>query len=66
MLKGLICYWGAHYYSFFWVQIGVEFVWIRFDDTSITKKSGWEEVVLDSVDVLALPTLIFYEKIHED
>ena len=39
---------------------------MRFDDTSVTKKKGWEEVVLDSVEDLALPTLIFYEKINED
>jgi len=66
MLKGFIFYCGLHYYSYFWVKVDDEFIWMRFDDTSVTKKKGWEEVVLDSVEDLALPTLIFYEKINED
>ena len=65
MLKGFVFYWGMHYYSVFRIFTGDKFEWVRFDDTSITKKT-WEEVLLTSVETCCLPTLIFYEKLPED
>lgn len=41
-------------------------MWLRFDDNVIhKKKKGWEEIVTDSVDILALPSIFFYEKIPD-
>lgn len=37
MLKGMIIYWGAHYYAFFRVFIDGEEEWLRVDDRTITK-----------------------------
>jgi len=49
MLKGFVFYWGMHYYTVFRIFTGEKFEWVRFDDTSITKKT-WEEVLLTSVE----------------
>jgi hypothetical protein len=41
-----------------------EYVWMRFDDTVISKKYyGWEDIVMDSVEIMAWPSIFFYEKI---
>ena len=59
----MVCYWGAHYYSFFRVQIGSKMQWLKFDDMKITKYEDWHEIVKECVDSLASPTLLFFEKV---
>ena len=45
LLKGIIAYQGAHYFSYFRMKIGLEHVWLRFDDKNIIRKEGWAQIV---------------------
>ena len=65
MLKGMIIYWGAHYYSFFRVFIDGEEEWLRVDDRTITKKGAWKDIVTECVNAMVTPTIILFEKYRE-
>jgi hypothetical protein len=65
ILKGMIIYWGAHYYAFFRVFIDGEEEWLRVDDKMITKKGAWKDIVEESVNAMVTPTIILYEKYKE-
>lgn len=65
ILKGMIIYWGAHYYAFFRVFIDGEEEWLRVDDKTITKKGAWKDIVLESVGTMVTPTIILFEKYKE-
>ena len=54
ILKGMIIYWGAHYYAFFRVFIDGEEEWLRVDDKTITKKGAWKDIVEESVSTMNL------------
>jgi hypothetical protein len=65
ILKGMIIYWGAHYYAFFRVFIDGEEEWLRVDDKTITKKGAWKDIVEESVSTMTTPTIVLYEKYKE-
>lgn len=65
ILKGIVIYWGAHYYSFFRVFIDGEEEWLRVDDKTITKKGAWKDIVAESVGTMVTPTIVLYEKYKE-
>lgn len=65
ILKGMVIYWGAHYYAFFRVFIDGEEEWLRVDDRTITKKGAWKDIVRESVDAMVTPTIILFEKYKE-
>jgi hypothetical protein len=65
ILKGMVIYWGAHYYAFFRVFIDGEEEWLRVDDKTITKKGAWKDIVEESVSTMTTPTIVLYEKYKE-
>lgn len=65
ILKGMVIYWGAHYYAFFRVFIDGEEEWLRVDDRTITKKGAWKDIVTESVNAMVTPTIILFEKYKE-
>jgi len=64
-LKGIIIYWGAHYYAFFRVFSDGKEQWLRVDDKAVTKKTNWKDIVSESVDAMVTPTIILFEKYKE-
>lgn len=62
ILKGIIIYWGSHYYSYERVFIDGEEEWLRVDGKYITKKGKWEVIVRECIATLSIPTLVIYEK----
>lgn len=64
LFKGMIIYWGSHYYAFFRVFIDGE-EWLRVDDRTITKKGAWKDVVAECVNAMVIPTVILFEKYSE-
>ena len=64
ILKGMVCYWNSHYYSFFRIQVGDKMQWLKFDDTKTTKYDDWHKIVKECVDSLASPAILFFEKVQ--
>mmetsp|Transcript_6167 Transcript_6167/g.5763 ORF Transcript_6167/g.5763 Transcript_6167/m.5763 type:complete len:310 (+) Transcript_6167:536-1465(+) len=65
ILKGVIIYWGSHYFAYYRVFIDGEEEWLRVDDQMITKKGDWENIVTECVAGPCTPTLFLYEKYKE-
>ncbi len=64
ILKGMVCYWNAHYYSYFRIQVKDKMQWLKFDDTKITKYDDWHQIVKECADSLASPAVLFFEKVR--
>jgi len=66
MIKGVIMFCQAHYYAYYRVKVSKEYIWLRCDDTTVTKRATWGEIVRESCDTLAHPTMVFYEKVPRE
>lgn len=64
-LKGVIIHRRVHYYSYFRVFINGEEWWLKMDDSRVSKKRNWAEVVKECSRSFCSPTLFFYEKYRE-
>jgi hypothetical protein len=65
ILKGIVIYWGAHFYAFFRIFVDGGEQWVRVDDKCITKKDNWKDIVTDCVGTMVTPTIILFEKYKE-
>lgn len=64
MFKGMICFWGAHYFSYFKVLTDdCEEMWVRFDDKYLTKKESWKQIVLENSENQICPTTLIFERV---
>lgn len=57
--RGMICFYGCHYVSFFWCWAKMK--WTLFDDTRIKEEKDWSSVVQTVIAGQYVPTLLFYE-----
>jgi hypothetical protein len=57
--RGMICFYGCHYVSFFWCWPKMK--WILFDDTKIKEEKDWSSVVQIIIAGQYVPTVLFYE-----
>mmetsp|Transcript_90814 Transcript_90814/g.256486 ORF Transcript_90814/g.256486 Transcript_90814/m.256486 type:complete len:480 (-) Transcript_90814:99-1538(-) len=57
--RGLICYAGMHYITFFWSWPRCK--WILFDDMVVREEGDWSRVVAFLTCGKYVPTLLFYE-----
>ena len=64
LLKGVVCFVGAHYFTFIRHQSEVQKPeWLLFDDDKpIQAFSSWEAVLNNILQFGNLPTLLLYEK----
>ena len=66
ILKGVVCFLGAHYMSFVKQEVDGEAVWKLYDDTNISTFRNWPEVIQLIMKLNILPTLLIYEQINEE
>lgn len=57
--RGMICFYGCHYVSFFWSWPKMK--WILFDDTRLKEEEDWSSVVQIIMAGQYVPTVLFYE-----
>ena len=63
MLKAVVCFVGAHYFSFVKSMQDNRIVWKLYDDERpIYKFDSWEHVLHNILQNGNLPTLLIYEK----
>lgn len=63
MLKAVVCFVGAHYFSFVKSEQDKQIVWKLYDDERpIYKFDSWEHVLHNILQNGNLPTLLIYEK----
>ena len=63
MLMGLVCFVGAHYFSFIKSEHNKKIVWKLYDDDKpIFIYQSWESVMYYILQYGNLPTLIIYER----
>lgn len=62
--KGMIWFWGNHYY--WYIRHITEYgeSWIEYNDKSLYKIPDWEWIVSDSVTTCSNPTLLVFENIN--
>ena len=60
VLRGLIVYYGRHYYAYFYSQ--KYDTWYQFDDEKIKSIGNFADVIEKCVKARAIPRTIFYEK----
>ena len=61
VLRGLIMYYGRHYYAYFYSE--KYDCWFRFDDAMIKWVGNFEDVVNACMKGRAIPRIAFYERI---
>ncbi|ETW02651.1 hypothetical protein H310_06110 [Aphanomyces invadans] len=57
--KGFVCYYGKHYFAFFFST--AHQLWLLFDDNKVTDIGKWTDVVEHCVKGRYQPVLLFYE-----
>jgi hypothetical protein len=67
-LVGLVCFYGAHYVSFYreleMVKYSVtEPKWKIYDDNHIEEFYYWKDVIKRCAETTMRPTLLFYQKV---
>lgn len=63
ILMGLVCFVGAHYFSFIKAMQGNKVIWKLYDDDKpIFVYQSWESVLYNILQYGNLPTLMIYEK----
>ena len=65
ILKGIICFLGAHYMTFVKQIIDEHPVWRLYDDTEITIYQDWTQILNKILEFGTLPTVLVYEKVNE-
>ncbi len=60
VLRGLICYYGRHYWAYFYSE--QYDVWFQFDDEHLRKIGCFKDVIDKSVRSKAIPRILFYER----
>ena len=64
--RGLIVYWGCHYYSYIRVETEAGgYQWLKVDDIHLIMKTGWAHIVEECVNSMAVPHLMFFEKMND-
>jgi hypothetical protein len=67
-LVGLVCFYGAHYVSFY-RELDMpkysysEPKWKIYDDNHIEEFYGWKDVVKRCAETVMRPTLLFYQRV---
>jgi hypothetical protein len=61
--RGLICYYGMHYVAFFYCWARKK--WVLFDDTRVQEENDWSSVASIIVDGHFVPTVVFFERLHD-
>jgi hypothetical protein len=63
----MVCYWGAHYISYFKNDNKDDpNTWISYDDMIVRKIPTWKELIEKSIRAHFHPTILFYRKIDND
>lgn len=63
ILMGLVCFVGAHYFSFIKSEQNKKVIWKLYDDDKpIFVYQSWESVLYNILQYGNLPTLIVYER----
>ncbi|KAF0700086.1 Aste57867_9365 [Aphanomyces stellatus] len=57
--RGFVCYYGRHYFAFFYST--AHQLWLLFDDNKVTDIGNWTQVVDHCVRGRYQPVLLFYE-----
>jgi hypothetical protein len=65
-LFGLVCYWGAHYISFFRSDDFDANYWVCYDDKVITKVNSWKDLIVKCLLSHFHPTILFYRKVDSE
>ena len=66
ILKGIICFLGAHYMTFVKQIIDEHPIWRLYDDTEITIYQDWTQILNKILEFGTLPTVLVYEKVNEN
>lgn len=65
--KGMICFWGAHYFSYFRdldSKTGSD-CWYLYDDHKVTNVGSWDSVIGRCINGREKPILLLFEKVEE-
>lgn len=60
VLRGIICYYGRHYWAYFYSY--KYDTWFQFDDSRITNTGSFQNVIDKLVISRAIPRTLFYER----
>jgi ubiquitin C-terminal hydrolase len=60
VLRGMICYYGRHYWAYFYSE--QHDVWFQFNDETLRKVGCFQDVIDKSVKSKAIPRILFYEQ----
>ena len=68
-LVGLVCFYGAHYVSFYREldmpkYSSIEPKWKIYDDTQIEEFYYWKDVIKRCAETIMRPTVLFYQRIE--
>lgn len=68
-LVGLVCFYGAHYVSFYreldmTKYSSIEPKWKIYDDTQIEEFYYWKDVIKRCAETIMRPTVLFYQRIE--
>ena len=66
LFKGMVCFYGCHYFSYYRDCTSPSKAWSRYDDTRITPIATWQEVVYKCLMGHEQPILLLFESIHPD
>ncbi len=69
-MVGLVCFYGAHYVSFYRDLDPPKFSFIEpkwkiYDDTNIEEFYSWKDVVKRCAETVMRPTIIFYQRVDK-
>lgn len=66
ILKAVVCFVGAHYFSFVKQELDDQPVWKKFnDDSDIEIYDDWTQVILEYMPQKARPSILVYEKLTQ-
>ena len=68
-LVGLVCFYGAHYVSFYREldmpkYSSIEPKWKIYDDTQIEEFYYWKDVIKRCAETIMRPTVLFYQRVE--
>jgi ubiquitin C-terminal hydrolase len=68
-LVGLVCFYGAHYVSFYREFDSKSYFsypkWKSYDDTHVEDFYYWKDVIKRCSETIMRPTILFYQKVKE-
>jgi ubiquitin C-terminal hydrolase len=60
IFRGMICYYGRHYWAYFYSESFD--TWFQFDDEHLRKIGNFSQVIEKSMKGKAIPRVLFYER----